>query len=89
MLDANGVPVIEGARDGDWFCGNDADARLIAAAPELLDALKSALHRERQLAGVIGAVCTGSVHEAAAALIARIEGEPSVSSSSTPSATPP
>jgi len=52
------------------------DARLAAAAPELLEALKSALHRERELANLIGAACTGSVHEAAAALIARIEAGP-------------
>jgi hypothetical protein len=87
VLDANGRVMLQGA---PGITADELEAIVVLAGSwhPLLEALKQALHRERQLAGVIGAACTGAAHEAAAALVRRIEGEPSVSSSSTPSVTP-
>jgi hypothetical protein len=76
ILDANGAVVIEGGADYEgqgWAHGEtdmtEADARLIAAAPELLAALKEGLY-EMNHPDEECPVC-----ETARALIRRIEGE--------------
>jgi hypothetical protein len=75
VLDANGRAVVEGGAEGDqgWIRGHveitEADARLIAAAPELLAALKEGLY-EMNHPDDECPVC-----ETARALIRRIEGE--------------
>lgn len=57
--------------DVDLIAERDANARLIAAAPELLAALKAALDES----GCDGDLCMYQWHDAARAAIKKAEGE--------------
>lgn len=66
LIDANDIPVISGQ---EWEIPNDADARLIAAAPEMLALLREA---GGWYCGEMNGVDT---RKAIAALLDRIDGK--------------